>query len=75
VEPVARLHDRMPLILPPGLADAWLADGPPPHLPPAVPGLLAGRPVSARVNSPRHDDPECLAPRAPAPPPAQGTLF
>lgn len=72
VEPVARLHDRMPLILPPEQLDAWLADGPPPPFPPMIPGQLAGRPVSPRVNSPRHDDPECLAPPEP---PAQGALL
>jgi putative SOS response-associated peptidase YedK len=69
VEPVVRLHDRMPVILPPERLDAWLAQGPPPALPPAVPGLLAGRKVSPRVNSPQHDDPGCLAP------PAQGSLL
>jgi len=72
VEPVARLHDRMPVILPPEALDAWLADGPPPPLPRAGEVALAGRPVSPRVNSPSHDDPACL--EAP-PPPAQGTLF
>jgi putative SOS response-associated peptidase YedK len=69
VAPVARLHDRMPVLLPPALLDAWLADGPPPALPAPVPGLLAARQVSPLVNSPAHDGPACLAP------PAQGSLF
>ncbi len=62
VEPVARLHDRMPVILPPELVASWLAAGPPPLLPAPVPGLLAARPLSPRVNSIAHDDPECLEP-------------
>src|SRR5512137_1254598 len=40
VAPVEALHDRMPVILPPGLVEPWLAEGPPPSLPPASPGLL-----------------------------------
>ena len=75
VAPVERLHDRMPVILPPALLEAWLAPGPPPPLPPAEPGLLEARPVSPRVNSPRPDDPGLLDPVAPPPPPAQGRLL
>jgi putative SOS response-associated peptidase YedK len=57
---VRALHDRMPAILAEGALDAWL-DGP---LPPALApeGTLAAREVSARVNSVRNDDPDCLAP-------------
>jgi putative SOS response-associated peptidase YedK len=66
VEPVLRIHDRMPVILPPELVAPWLADGAPPPLPAPVPGLLSARPVSMRVNSITHDDPECLAPPRPA---------
>ena len=66
VEPVARLHDRMPVILPPALVAGWLAAGPPPPIPEPVPGLLAAVPLSPRVNSVAHDDPECLAPLVPA---------
>lgn len=62
VEPVARLHDRMPVILPPELVGPWLAPGAPPPLPSPVPGLLAARPLSPRANSIAHDDPECLEP-------------
>lgn len=69
---VARLHDRMPLLVPPALLDAWLADGPPPALPAPRAGLLAARPVSPRVNSPANDDAACLAP---PPEPRQRTLL
>jgi putative SOS response-associated peptidase YedK len=65
VEPVARLHDRMPVILPPALVPSWLAEGPPPPLPAPEPGLLSARPLSPRVNSIAHDDPGCLEPRRP----------
>ncbi|HET9552140.1 MAG TPA: SOS response-associated peptidase [Anaeromyxobacteraceae bacterium] len=72
VDPVVRLHDRQPVILPPALVDRWLADGPPPPLPPAEPGMLAARPVSRRVNSATNDDAGCLgAPEEPE----QGRLF
>jgi putative SOS response-associated peptidase YedK len=72
VAPVARLHHRMPVILPPGALDAWLEAGPAPAIPPPSPGLLSARLVAAWVNSAQHDDPACLAPPAP---PAQGSLF
>jgi putative SOS response-associated peptidase YedK len=66
--PVAALHDRMPVILPDGLLDAWLAGEPPP-LPAPEDGALAAREVSARVNGVEHDDPACLEPAR------QGRLF
>lgn len=69
--PVRALHDRMPVILPATLLEAWL-DGPPPTLPAPVDGQLLGRPVSDRVNSVANDDPACLD--APLPP-RQGALF
>jgi putative SOS response-associated peptidase YedK len=69
--PVAALHDRMPLLVPPILLDAWL-QGPAPALPAPADGALLGRPVSPRVNAVENDDPRCLD--AP-PPPAQGRLF
>jgi putative SOS response-associated peptidase YedK len=69
--PVAALHDRMPVILPEGLLDAWL-EGDPPALPAPEDGALAARPVSPRVNGVEHDDPACLAPAAPS---RQGSLF
>jgi putative SOS response-associated peptidase YedK len=74
VEPVVRLHDRMPVILPPGTLEAWLAEGPPPPLAPPVPDLLSARQVSPRVNSPANDDQDCLAPPPAPTPPRQGTL-
>jgi putative SOS response-associated peptidase YedK len=75
VEPVRRLHDRMPVILPDGLVDGWLADGPAPPLPAPEAGWLEARAVSPRVNSPRVDDAACLEPPPPPAPPPQLTLF
>lgn len=69
--PVRALHDRMPLLVPAALLDAWLT-GPAPSLPAPADGALAGRRVSERANSVRNDDAACLAP---ADPPAQGSLF
>ncbi len=65
VEPVARLHDRMPVLLPPELVDTWLAAGAPPPFPAPRPGLLSARLVSPRVNSVAADDPGCLDPPRP----------
>ena len=59
------LHHRMPVILPPDAFGAWLSGGEV-ALGPAPDDLLAAHAVSPRVNSPRHDDPECVAPVAPA---------
>jgi putative SOS response-associated peptidase YedK len=70
---VAPAHDRMPVVLPPDAARAWLDD---PRFDPTVRatwtafghGLLA-TPVSSRVSSTAHDGPECLLPpQAPEPP-------
>ncbi len=69
--PVQALHDRMPVLLPPALLDAWLA-GPPPPLPAAADGELQGRPVSPRVNAVENDDACCLEE---AEPPRQRSLF
>ena len=69
--PVRALHDRMPVVLPPSLVEGWLS-GPPPALPAARDGELAGQPVSTRVNSVENDDPLCVAPRDPE---RQGNLF
>lgn len=69
--PVAALHDRMPLLVPPALLEPWL-QGPAPALPAPADGAFLGRPVSPRVNAVENDDPGCLD--AP-PPPAQGRLF
>jgi putative SOS response-associated peptidase YedK len=69
--PVRALHDRMPVVLPGTLLDAWL-EGPTPALPAPLDGQLEGREVSDRVNSVDHDDPACLDA---APAPRQGELF
>lgn len=56
---VAPLHDRMPVIVPPELRDAWLA-----HeavaLGPLAPELLDAWPVSTRVNAADADDADLL---------------
>ena len=66
-ELMARLHNRMPVILPgPEAERAWLADD---LAPAAHQGLLVPYPselmqeyaVTTRVNSPAHNDPEVLA--------------
>jgi putative SOS response-associated peptidase YedK len=71
---VARIHDRMPVILePPGFA-LWLA--PEEHRPerlqpllrPLANGQLTLQPVSTYVNNPRHESEACLEPES-------GTLF
>lgn len=71
---LADLHDRMPVILEPGLEDAWLA---PRTGTEAAMDLLrpfaetTHVPVGTAVNDARYDEPECLDP---APPP-DPTLF
>jgi putative SOS response-associated peptidase YedK len=69
--PVQALHDRMPVLLPPALLDAWLA-GPPPTLPDLSRGGLVARRVSPRINSVENDDPGCLEEGEAE---AQGKLF
>lgn len=65
---MARIHDRMPVMLPRGLWSAWLADGDDtaPHLLEAIAALgpprLVATPVTGRVNSSRNDGPELLEP-------------
>jgi putative SOS response-associated peptidase YedK len=64
---VARLHERMPVILPPGRYAAWLdpeGDGAAllAEVDATLGGVLVTRPVSRRVNDVRNDDPSCLAP-------------
>jgi putative SOS response-associated peptidase YedK len=61
------LHERMPVILEPDDHDAWLDTSVPPAvaqslLRPFPDARLAFFPVSQRVNSVRHDDPECILP-------------
>jgi putative SOS response-associated peptidase YedK len=81
-ELVARLHDRMPLVLDPADYELWLdpAVTDPrrlqPLLRPYPAELRMAIPVSPRVNSPHHDDPECLAPVDPdTTGPRQRSLF
>jgi putative SOS response-associated peptidase YedK len=61
-EEVARVHDRMPVVLPPDAIDAWLEKGAKELLVPAPAGFLVGTPANPRVNSVANDDPECLVP-------------
>jgi putative SOS response-associated peptidase YedK len=69
---VARLHDRMPVILPPGAYGEWLAaEAPPPDamerlLAPFPADLMETFPVGPLVNRPGNDGPECAAPVAAA---------
>ena len=58
---VARVHHRMPLIVPPEEFEDWLALGPLPE------ATIAGSPMEAHpvrrlVGDPRHDGPECTLP-------------
>jgi putative SOS response-associated peptidase YedK len=65
---VARVHERMPVILPPEAYEEWLDPelDQPAHLArwlaPAPEELLVATAVSQRVNSSSVDDPDCLAP-------------
>ena len=66
MEPV---HDRMPVILEDDAIEDWLYVRQSPSslmelMRPARAGLLVATPVSARVNSVKNDDPECLEPVA-----------
>jgi putative SOS response-associated peptidase YedK len=66
-ELVSRLHDRMPVIVPPERHDEWLK--PAPLVPQRLQDLLAPHPhgdmeaypVSTHVNNPRNEGPECIA--------------
>jgi len=66
-EMMARLHDRMPVILDAADFGAWLdpasqdAARTAALLRPYPAELMVSRPVSTRVNSPRNEGPECLA--------------
>jgi putative SOS response-associated peptidase YedK len=62
---VARIHDRMPVVVPPGDLDRWLAGEPADAaalLAPAPDAALVGTLVSTHVNNVRHDDPACVVP-------------
>jgi putative SOS response-associated peptidase YedK len=65
---LAPIHDRMPVILPPGEYDRWLdpslldTDSLAPLLVPFPPEEMLAFPVSPRVNAPSTDDEGCIAP-------------
>jgi len=76
---VAPAHDRMPVVLSPEAARAWLED---PRFDPTAASVrrelgrdLVATPVSTRVNSTAYDGPECLEPPKPEAPPRQLTLL
>ncbi|MBI4327831.1 MAG: SOS response-associated peptidase [Chloroflexi bacterium] len=65
---MAKVHDRMPVILPEGNYEQWL-DLQPTNLKglqtllrPCSADAMELYPVSAAVNNPRHDGPECVEP-------------
>src|SRR3954449_3588720 len=66
-ELVSDIHDRMPVILRPEDYDRWLGIEPDPRdlLRPFPAGLMRMWPISTRVNSPKNDDPDLLAPVEP----------
>jgi len=69
---VARVHDRMPVILDADRVARWLEKAAPEVLAPAPDDLLVAQPVSPRANSVKNDDPACLdAPPEDAPRPAK----
>jgi len=64
---MATIHDRMPVILPPSARDRWLDPTTSEAelrglLVPLAAGELNAHEVSALVNSPRNDSPECVRP-------------
>jgi putative SOS response-associated peptidase YedK len=66
-ELMARIHNRMPVILDPADFGAWLAQEIPAEklaglLRPYPAELLMSHPVSTLVNNPRTNQPECVAP-------------
>ena len=73
------LHDRMPVILPPGHYGTWLQGAASPGdlrglLAPFPGETLVAQPVGTAVNDPRHEGPACLEPPGPEEH-AQGRLF
>lgn len=76
---LARIHDRMPVILGPEAGPAWLGDTPlPPErlaalCQPFPAEAMASHPVDPAMNNSRVDGPLCIAPWTP--PPAEPTLF
>jgi putative SOS response-associated peptidase YedK len=75
---VARVHDRMPAILPIERLDDWLASEPAAAVAligPASEDALVARAVSKHVNSVKHDDATCIAAVPPGPEGGQRSLF
>lgn len=64
--PLAKIHDRMPVVLPQSVYAAWLdrdvtySAGASDVLAAAVVDGFSAYPVSTRVNSPKNDDEECI---------------
>ncbi|MBK7166107.1 MAG: SOS response-associated peptidase [Candidatus Microthrix sp.] len=73
-EPMAELHDRMPVMLAPGDWEAWLdptnadVDALGQLLVPAPPRLITHHPVSTEVNNARNQGPQLIEPVDPPPP-------
>ncbi|MEQ1692365.1 MAG: SOS response-associated peptidase [Gemmatimonas sp.] len=65
---MAPIHDRMPVIVAPSDYDAWLDASTPSAVAQSLVrpyrGPMLAWPISTRVNSPRSDDVECVAPLA-----------
>jgi putative SOS response-associated peptidase YedK len=80
-ELVSGIHDRMPVILNPGDYDLWLdpafrnAEDLTAMLQPFPATRMRRHAVSARVNDPKNDDPECAKPFEPRPTASQARLF
>jgi len=72
---VGAVHDRMPVILSPEKAAAWLEAPASDLLAPAPEGVLVGTEVSPRVNSVKNDDASCLEPPTSLPSGDQLELF
>jgi len=58
---LAKIHDRMPVIIRPEEYDAWLNEGGEAMLKPYT-GNMKAYPVSARVNNPKNQGPELIQP-------------
>ena len=77
-EPVAKIHDRMPVILPMEAIDTWLSGPTDAALALLKPwaGQTALRPVGTYVSNVNHEGPECLDDAGPAwDEPRQGSLL
>ena len=75
---IARVHDRMPLVVPPVRIDDWLTAAAPlvvDLIAPAPEGALIATPVSKHVNSVKNEDSECVLPVELAAKDRQGSLF